>query len=87
MICTSRELAYRELSYVIAYQALKEVSSPDQRKTMVAEANALVVAIGKIGVGSLSHAARTNIAKNRPRRRREPIVNGSTDNHTSTFDE
>jgi peptidoglycan hydrolase-like protein with peptidoglycan-binding domain len=45
MICASRELAYRELSYVIAYQALKEASSPDQRKTMVAEANALVVAI------------------------------------------
>jgi len=45
MICASRELAYRELSYVIAYQALKEASSPDQRKTMVAEANALVVAM------------------------------------------
>jgi hypothetical protein len=45
MICTNRELAYRELSYVIAYQALKEPSSPDQRKTMVAEANALVVAM------------------------------------------
>jgi hypothetical protein len=44
MICASRELAYRELSYVIAYQALKEVSGLDQRKTMVAEANALVVA-------------------------------------------
>ena len=45
MICASRELAYRELSYVIAYQALKEASSSDQRKTMVAEANALVIAI------------------------------------------
>jgi peptidoglycan hydrolase-like protein with peptidoglycan-binding domain len=45
MICASRELAYRELSYVIAYQALKEPSSADQRKTMVAEANALVVAM------------------------------------------
>jgi peptidoglycan hydrolase-like protein with peptidoglycan-binding domain len=45
MICASWELAYRELSYVIAYQALKEVSGLDQRKTMVAEANALVVAL------------------------------------------
>jgi hypothetical protein len=36
-------------------------------------------AIGTIGVESLSHAARTHIAKNRPRRLREPIVDNSAD--------
>ena len=36
-------------------------------------------AIGTIGVESLSHAASANIAKNRPRRRSEPIVDGSAD--------
>src|SRR5262249_28027399 len=45
MICANRELAYWELSYVIAYQALREAATADQRKAMVAEANALVVAI------------------------------------------
>jgi hypothetical protein len=45
MICANRELAYWELSYVIAYQALREAAIPDQRKAMVAEANALVVAL------------------------------------------
>jgi len=43
MICANRELAYRELSYVITYQALREASSQPQRKTMVDEANALVI--------------------------------------------
>jgi S1-C subfamily serine protease len=42
MICKSRELAYTELSYVIAYQALREASTPAERKGMVDEANGLV---------------------------------------------
>jgi S1-C subfamily serine protease len=42
-ICRNKELAYWELSYVIAYQALRESSSPEVRKTMVDEANALVL--------------------------------------------
>lgn len=42
IICRNRELAYSELSYVIAYQALREASSPAVRKGMVDEANALV---------------------------------------------
>jgi peptidoglycan hydrolase-like protein with peptidoglycan-binding domain len=45
MICANRELAYWELSYVIAYQALREAANPDQRKAMVAEANTLVVTL------------------------------------------
>jgi S1-C subfamily serine protease len=45
MICANRELAYWELSYVVAYQALREAALPDQRKAMVAEANALVLAL------------------------------------------
>ena len=42
-ICRNKELAYWELSYVIAYQALREASSPEVRKAMVDEANALVL--------------------------------------------
>src|SRR5204863_10040895 len=42
-ICRNKELAYWELSYVIAYQALRESSSPEVRKAMVDEANALVL--------------------------------------------
>jgi S1-C subfamily serine protease len=45
MICANRELAYWELSYVIAYQALREGATAEQRKAMLAEANALVVAL------------------------------------------
>jgi peptidoglycan hydrolase-like protein with peptidoglycan-binding domain len=45
MICRVRELAYTELTYVIAYQALREISAPAERKAMVDDANALVVAI------------------------------------------
>ncbi len=45
MICSNRELAYTELSYVIAYQALRESRDAEQRKTMVADANALVVTL------------------------------------------
>lgn len=45
MICNSGELAYWELSYVIAYQALREASSPEQRKAMIEEANSLVIAL------------------------------------------
>src|SRR4051794_5846217 len=45
MICRNRELAYTELSYVIAYQALREASTPAERKVMVDDANALVIAI------------------------------------------
>ena len=45
MICRSRTLAHVELSYVIAYQALRESSAPAVRKAMVDDANALVVAI------------------------------------------
>lgn len=44
-ICRNKELAYWELSYVIAYQALREASSPEVRKAMVDEANALVLRI------------------------------------------
>jgi S1-C subfamily serine protease len=47
MICRSRELAYAELAYVIAYQALREASTPAVRKAMVDDANALVVAINE----------------------------------------
>lgn len=43
MICRNRELSYWELSYVIAYQALRETSSPEFRKALVDEANALVL--------------------------------------------
>ncbi len=42
-ICRNKELAYWELAYVIAYQALRESSSPEVRKAMVDEANALVL--------------------------------------------
>jgi hypothetical protein len=45
-----------------------------------------VAAIGTIGVESLSHAAKANIAKSRPQRRREPIVDGSADMHTSKLE-
>jgi len=45
MICRNRTLAYVELSYVIAYQALREASTPAMRKAMVDDANALVIAI------------------------------------------
>lgn len=45
MICMSAELSYWELSYVIAYQAVKESSSPQDQKRLVDDANALVVAL------------------------------------------
>jgi peptidoglycan hydrolase-like protein with peptidoglycan-binding domain len=45
MICRNRELAYTELSYVIAYQALREASTPAERKVMVDNADGLVIAI------------------------------------------
>jgi hypothetical protein len=47
MICTNRELAYRELSYVIAYQTLKEASSPEQRKTRVCDGRDYLIEPGK----------------------------------------
>jgi S1-C subfamily serine protease len=43
LICASRELSYWELSYVIAYQAMKEAATPSERKDMVSEANDLVI--------------------------------------------
>ena len=41
LICANRELAYWELSYVIAYQALKEAANSNERKEMAAEANSV----------------------------------------------
>jgi S1-C subfamily serine protease len=53
MICTSDVLSYMELSYVIAYQAVREASSPQDQKRLVDEANALVVALnGDCGLPS-----------------------------------
>lgn len=45
MICRNRVLAYAELAYVIAYQALREASTPAERKALIDDANALVLAI------------------------------------------
>lgn len=45
LICRSDVLSYAELSYVIAYQAVRESLDPGGRKAMVLEANALVVAL------------------------------------------
>lgn len=42
-ICRDGDLSYWELAYVIAYQAVREAASPEMRKAMVDEANALVV--------------------------------------------
>ena len=47
LICGSDELAYAELGYVIAYQAVRESSDPQARKAMVDEANALVVSLAE----------------------------------------
>lgn len=45
MICRDSELARVELTYVIAYQALRESASTEVRNTMTSEANALVTTI------------------------------------------
>jgi S1-C subfamily serine protease len=47
MICANKELAYWELSYVIAYQALKETATANERKNMVSEANDLVIRLNE----------------------------------------
>lgn len=47
IICNSSELAYWELSYVIAYQALREAASPEERKLMASEANSLVLIVNE----------------------------------------
>jgi S1-C subfamily serine protease len=47
MICGNKELAYWELSYIIAYQALKEGATPSVRNDMVAEANDLVIRLNE----------------------------------------
>lgn len=43
LICSSDAVAYAELGYVIAYQAVRESRDPAGRKAMVDDANALVV--------------------------------------------
>src|SRR6185369_7645067 len=47
MICRNRTLAYAELSYVIAYRALRDTSTLAVRRTLIDDANALVVAINE----------------------------------------